>query len=42
MHALRDLRILAADGEMSLLSRSGKPSRAVGSDHLPLLFRLDV
>jgi endonuclease/exonuclease/phosphatase (EEP) superfamily protein YafD len=42
MHTLQDLRILDTDGATSLLSGSGTPSTAIGSDHLPLYFRLDV
>ena len=26
----------------SLLARNGRPDKSVGSDHLPLLFRLDL
>jgi len=37
-----DLRILSEDGERSLLSARGRPDRSDGSDHLPLLFRLDI
>jgi hypothetical protein len=36
------LRILVSDGMQSLLNRNGLPGGKNGSDHLPLLFRLDV
>lgn len=35
-----DLTVLESDGETSLLNRSGAPDPDVGSDHLPILFRL--
>jgi len=38
---LSDLRVLDADGADSLLTPSGLPDAVSGSDHLPLLFRLD-
>jgi hypothetical protein len=34
--------ILESDGENSLLKNTGRPSRRTGSDHLPLLFSLNV
>lgn len=39
---LVDVQILTSDGSTSLLTPSGKPSSAHGSDHLPLLFQLDL
>jgi hypothetical protein len=42
MHALDDLRILDSDGEGSLLSRQGLPRDFDGSDHLPILFGLNL
>lgn len=37
-----DLAILTTDGDVSLAShRDGRPNRAVGSDHFPILIRLD-
>jgi len=37
-----DLKILTSDGETSFLNESGIPDKNVASDHLPLLFRLDL
>ena len=37
-----ELRILTEDGDSSLLSPSGLPDKAAGSDHLPVLFKLDL
>ena len=37
-----DLKVLASDGGKSLLKRTGIPSKSVASDHLPILFRLDL
>jgi hypothetical protein len=37
-----ELRILSEDGGRSLLSARGRPGGSAGSDHLPLLFRLDI
>ncbi len=37
-----ELRILTEDGDRSLLSASGLPDKAAGSDHLPVLFKLDL
>lgn len=37
-----ELRILSEDGNRSLLSASGLPDKAAGSDHLPVLFKLDL
>jgi hypothetical protein len=39
---LAELRILDSDGENSLLTRNGLPDKQQASDHLPLLFRLDL
>jgi hypothetical protein len=41
MNHLSDLRVLDTDGTDSLLTPNGLPDAANGSDHLPLLFRLD-
>jgi endonuclease/exonuclease/phosphatase (EEP) superfamily protein YafD len=38
---LTELRVLDSDGTESLLTASGIPDAANGSDHLPLLFRFD-
>ncbi|MDQ1328981.1 MAG: hypothetical protein QG641_2267 [Candidatus Poribacteria bacterium] len=37
-----DLKILTSDGEISFLNESGIPDKNVASDHLPLLFKLDL
>jgi endonuclease/exonuclease/phosphatase (EEP) superfamily protein YafD len=37
-----DLEVLTNDGSRGLLTQTGKPSTSVGSDHLPILFRLDL
>lgn len=37
----RDLSILTTDGVESFLTASGIPDQRSGSDHLPILFRLD-
>ena len=37
-----ELKILSAVGDKSLITTRGVPNRAVGSDHLPILFRLDL
>jgi endonuclease/exonuclease/phosphatase family metal-dependent hydrolase len=37
---LDDLLILEHTGEQALLTAAGRPNRRVGSDHLPILFRL--
>lgn len=37
-----DLRILSTDGTSSFLSRNGVPNSSAGSDHLPILFTLDL
>jgi endonuclease/exonuclease/phosphatase (EEP) superfamily protein YafD len=42
MDALTDLRILDGDGQESLLTGRGRPRSAAASDHLPVLFRLDL
>jgi hypothetical protein len=42
MDALDELRILENDGERSLLTRHGLPQDTDGSDHLPILFRLNL
>lgn len=42
MDSLRDLRILESDGQDLLLSPSGTPDEIHGSDHLPILFRLEL
>jgi hypothetical protein len=42
MDGLRELKILDAEGSTSLLGGQGYPNRAVGSDHLPILFRLEL
>jgi hypothetical protein len=39
--ALSEVRILDSDGTQSLLTRTGLPDTASGSDHLPVLLRLD-
>jgi len=38
----RDLRIVGAVGEVKLTHPDGRPNGAVGSDHLPIRFALDV
>jgi hypothetical protein len=40
--ATDDVQILTDDGIEPLLTRKGRPDRATGSDHLPLLFRLEL
>ena len=37
-----ELKILSASGEQSLLTAGGRPDRKIASDHLPVLFRLDL
>jgi hypothetical protein len=41
MTHLSDVRILDSDGTESLLTPHGVPDDVSGSDHLPILFRLD-
>jgi hypothetical protein len=40
--ALQELRILDTDGNQSLLTAVGVPDKDGASDHLPVLFRLDI
>jgi hypothetical protein len=42
MDNLNELRILKSDGEEPLVTSSGIPDRIKGSDHLPILFRLEL
>ena len=42
MDKLTDLKVLTDDGVESLVTRNGLPQKNGGSDHLPLLFRLDL
>jgi hypothetical protein len=42
MDSLTELRILDSDGERSLLTERGRPRSSTASDHLPILFRLDL
>lgn len=42
MNALTELRILDAIAGTALVTARGRPRTSDGSDHLPLLFRLDV
>jgi hypothetical protein len=42
MDSLREIKILEGEGHTSLLSSQGHPNSAVGSDHLPILFRLEL
>jgi hypothetical protein len=42
MELLREVTILDTDGSESLLTPSGLPHKGTGSDHLPLLFRMDL
>jgi hypothetical protein len=42
MDGLRELRILDTEGTTSLLGGQGYPNPGVGSDHLPILFRLEL
>ena len=37
-----ELKILTSDGDTSLLSPRGLPDRSFGSDHLPILFKLNL
>ncbi|MEK7400292.1 MAG: hypothetical protein AAB116_25385, partial [Candidatus Poribacteria bacterium] len=37
-----DLKILTTDGEISFLNENGIPDKNIASDHLPLLFKLDL
>lgn len=37
-----DLQVLTVDGDRSLLTRKGFPDARLASDHLPVLFRLDL
>ena len=38
----QELRILGDVGGKTLLSPKGLPDQAIGSDHLPVLFKLDL
>jgi len=40
--ATEDVQILTDDGLEALLTRNGRPDSTMASDHLPLLFRLDL
>lgn len=42
MDRLQQLQILDSDGYESLVTKAGRPKKSDCSDHLPLLFRLDV
>jgi hypothetical protein len=42
MDGLADLRVLTTVAGESLLTASGLPDQAAASDHLPILFRLDI
>ncbi len=42
MGKLIEVRILDSDGSQSLLTKIGRPDSKEGSDHLPLLFRIDL
>jgi hypothetical protein len=42
MNTLTELQILDTDGQTSLLTKAGKPRKSEASDHLPILFRLDI
>lgn len=42
MDLLAELRILDNDGQESLLTERGRPHSSTASDHLPILFRLDL
>lgn len=37
-----ELKILTTDGYETLLSEKGRPDRINGSDHLPILFKLNL
>jgi hypothetical protein len=39
---IQNLKVLTSDGNISFLSENGIPDTKVASDHLPLLFRLDL
>ncbi len=39
---LRNVQILTGDGHRSFLGEDGAPDRERVSDHLPILFQLDV
>jgi hypothetical protein len=38
----KNVQILDTDGERSLLKANGRPDSDIGSDHLPLLVRLNL
>ena len=42
METLQQLEVLDTDGEFSLLNQLGRPDKQAASDHLPILFRLDL
>ena len=42
METLDELKFLENDGEVSFLNRNGRPNRKTASDHLPILFRLQL
>ena len=37
-----DLKILDSDGDISFLSKNGLPNKNIASDHLPILFKLNL
>ena len=37
-----EVRILTRAGDVSLVSNDGRPNRSEASDHLPVLFELDL
>ena len=42
MDSLVELRIVDSDGQSSLVTERGRPRSSTASDHLPILFRLDL
>jgi hypothetical protein len=42
MDSLAELRILDSDGQGPLVTERGRPRSSTASDHLPILFRLDL
>ena len=42
LHSLQRVEILSHDGDQTLLTRTGRPSRSAASDHLPILFDLHL
>ncbi len=42
MHSLEELKILDSIGTVGIVTNAGRPQRSEASDHLPILFRLNI